>query len=117
MYTILEIRTNTEASTRDLSFGTFDVLTESSSCNEDKWISVPHELFFAHGMECDKQLFDYIEKRDFPTWEATIDDLESIGYSFKAAMLDYINEYVPENFFNIMPTYDPDFDLNYTKHI
>ena len=112
MYTLLELRCNSNVNHDHPSFGTFDVLIQlntEAAGNLTKWVSIPHELFFDFIVSYDTQLNAYITKCDYANWEMCIDDLIELGYDFTPAMLGYMKMWYEPFVFSSMPGDDPDF--------
>lgn len=116
MYNILEIRDNTTVNWKHPSFGTFDVNTQLTNTDIEKWLSIPHELFFEYLKFCNPSLHSYVDKQNFDNWEMAICDMISIGYDFEEDITKYISVHYNPFTFKILPSYDPDFvfdDMDY----
>ena len=113
MYTLRELRLNETIELSHPSLGTFDVRIYNADLDVEKWVSIPHELFFDFIEKHDGSLYNYIHMREFSNWEEVIIDLLSIGFDFKQYILDYVTACYSKFTFECMPSYDPDFILHY----
>lgn len=112
MYSILEFRDNIGVHVSHPSFGTFDIRVKLIETDLIKWVSIPHELFFEYLKNCNPSLHEYVDSRNFFTWEDAIADLYELGYSFNQDILKYLTAKYSKFIFNTMATYNPDFIVN-----
>jgi hypothetical protein len=108
IYKILELRKNIDLNKNHPSFYTFDVLVTLIKENEEKWLSVPYEMYFEWVLKNNKKLSKYIEKREFAHHLHLLSDLDEIGFKFEESLMEYINIYYPENIYLMLPCYYPD---------
>lgn len=111
IYKISEFRTNTYLEKSHPSFYTFDVLTELIAEGEEKWLSIPYEMYFEWVLINNEKLTEYIKKREFHHHLELIKDLEEIGFNFEKSVAEYIHKYYPPQIFIMLPYYFPD-ELN-----
>ena len=114
MFVIQEYRLNTVTTGvthLSPSFGTFDVHVLLEEDNLEKWVSIPHELFFEYIKVSNSSLHSYVESNNFDTWELAIDNLDGLGYDFGEAILKYIEVSYSKFVFRSMTDYDPDFEV------